>query len=85
MTSYINILIATILVEIFSDEKNWLMFCVFCFDFLFGCRIGDYVSYYLLIKEREKIRAEIDTAMKNYESSTKPTTTHEFLHLQSPR
>ena len=83
MISCINILIAAILVETFSDTKNCLVFCVFCFGFLFGYSIGDYVLYYLLIKKREKIRVEIDIAIKNYESSTSPTPTHEFLHPQS--
>ena len=57
----------------------------FCFGFLFGRRIGDYVLYYLLIKKREKVRVEIDIVVKNYESLTTPTSTHAFLHPQSPR
>ena len=52
---------------------------------MFGRGIGDYVLYYLLIKKREKIRVEIDIAIKNYESLTTPASTHEFLHPQSPR
>ena len=85
MTSYINILIAAILIEIFSDGKNCLVFSAFCFGFLFGRHIGDYVLYFLIIQKGEKIRVEIGIAAKNYESSTTLTSTHELLHPQSPR
>ena len=57
MTSYIKILLVVILVEIFSDDgKNCMFFCVFLFDYLFGCQIGIFVIYYSLIKKTEKIK-----------------------------
>ena len=67
MTSYINILIAAILVEIFSDENDCLVFCAFCFGFLLGRHITDYILYHLVTEKGEKIRVGIDTAIKNYE------------------
>ena len=80
MTLYINILIAAILVEIFSDGSDCLVFCAFSFGFLIGRPITDYILYYLVTKKREKIRVEFDIAIKNYELQTTITSTLKFLH-----
>ena len=56
MTSYINILIATILVEIFSDEKNWPMFRVFCFDFCLVVVLA--IMFYIIYLLRKKKKSE---------------------------